>query len=222
MNICVVTPYFQTELRWLQQAHDSVREQTISAHHILVCDGSPPAQVQSFQGSHIVLQRNYMDYGNTPRLIGCYHAIAQGADAIAFLDADNWFDQGHLEGLLRFAEDNRLHACASARMLHRLDGSSMAKCPHVNARPLIDTSCLLIMKSAFHQLITWVLHPQAAAGAVDQMVWRRMQQSGMRLGFLDRATVAYRSRHKVHYELAGETPPAEAIQRLDPHGERYQ
>jgi hypothetical protein len=221
MNICVVTPYFQTETAWLQQAHDSVRAQTIPAHHIVVCDGSAPAQIQSFQGSHIVLPRNYKDYGNTPRLIGCYHAIARGADAVAFLDADNWFDPGHLEGLERFARENRLDACSSARMLHRLDGSWMAKCPHVNARPYIDTSCLLVMKSAFPHLITWVLHPLATADVVDQMVWQQMKQAGMRLGFRDSATVAYRTRHKVHYELAGETPPPESIRRVDGHGDRY-
>jgi glycosyltransferase involved in cell wall biosynthesis len=222
MNIYVVTPYFQTETAWLQQAHDSVRAQTIPAHHILVCDGSAPAQIQSFQGSHIVLQRNYKDYGNTPRLIGCYHAMARDADAIAFLDGDNWFDPGHLEGLEHFTRENRLDACSSARMLHRLDGSWMTKCPHVNARPYIDTSCLLVMKSAFPHLITWVLHTQAAADAVDQMIWQQMKRAGMRLGFRDSATVAYRTRHKVHYELAGETPPPDAIRRVDGHGERYQ
>ena len=172
MKICVVTPYFRTETAWLQQAHDSVREQTVPAHHILICDGSEPAQIQSFQGSHIVLQRNYKDYGNTPRLIGCYHAIARGADAIAFLDADNWFDRGHLEGLERFARDNRLDACSSGRMLHRLDGSWMAKCSQVNARPLIDTSCLLVMKPAFQHLLAWTLFPNAVAAEADQHVWQ--------------------------------------------------
>ncbi len=143
MKIFVVTPYFQTQPAWLQQAHDSVKAQTVSAHHILVCDGSAAAQIQGFQGSHIILPRNYRDYGNTPRLIGCYHAIAAGAEAIAFLDADNWFDPDHLAGLSGFARDNNLDACSSARMLHRLDGSWLSRCPQVNGRPYIDTSCML-------------------------------------------------------------------------------
>lgn len=221
MNICVVTPYFQTETVWLQQAHDSVRQQSVAAHHILVCDGSTPAQLQSFQGSHVVLQRNYKDYGNTPRLIGCYHAIARDADAIAFLDADNWFLHDHLEGLQRFAEANRLDACASARMLHRLDGSWMAKCPQVNARPYIDTSCLLVMKPAFRHLIAWVLYPQSVAAEADQQVWNHMKSMGVRLGFLDKATLAYRTRHAVHYQMSGEAAPDVAIIRSDIDGEHY-
>jgi glycosyltransferase involved in cell wall biosynthesis len=221
MKICVVTPYFRTETAWLQQAHDSVREQTVPAHHILICDGSEPARIQSFQGSHIVLQRNYKDYGNTPRLIGCYHAIARGADAIAFLDADNWFDRGHLEGLERFARDNRLDACSSGRMLHRLDGSWMAKCSQVNARPLIDTSCLLVMKPAFQHLLAWTLFPNAVAAEADQHVWQYMKTMGARLGFLDKPTLAYRTRHAVHYQLAGEAPPPEAVVRRDMHGDNY-
>lgn len=222
MKICVVTPYFETEPAWVRQGHGSVRGQTVPAHHILVCDGSAPALIESFQGTHILLQRNYKDYGNTPRLIGCYNAIAQGADAIAFLDADNWFQPDHLENLVRFAADNRLDACCSARTLHRPDGSFIAKCPTVDGRNFIDTSCLVVMKSAFQHLIAWVLFSQEEAAIMDQHVWTHMKKAGARLGFLDKATVSYRTRHASHYRLAGEAPPDGAIDRIDLHGERYQ
>jgi hypothetical protein len=222
MKICVVTPYFATAEAWIRQGHGSVRGQTVPAHHILVCDGSAPAQIEAFQGTHILLQRNYRDYGNTPRLIGCYNAITHDADAIAFLDGDNWFQPDHLEGLLRFARANQLDACSSARTLHRTDGSLMGKCPTVTGRPYIDTSCLLVMRSAFQHLIAWILLPQKVAAETDQHVWRHMQTMGARLGFLDRATVCYRTRHASHYRLIGETPPLDAIDRIDLHGERYQ
>ena len=222
MKICVITPYFETTEVWIRQGHASVRGQRVAAHHILVCDGSAPAQIEPFHGTHIILQRNYKDYGNTPRLIGCYNAITQDADAIAFLDGDNWFQPDHLEGLLRFAGDNQLDACSSARTLHRIDGSLMGKCPMVTGRPYIDTSCLLVMKSAFQHLIAWILLPQDVAAETDQHVWRHMQTMGARLGFLDRATVCYRTRHASHYRLIGEPPPADAIDRIDLHGERYQ
>jgi hypothetical protein len=222
MKICVVTPYYETPPQWLQQAHDSVRAQTIAARHILVCDGSAPAQIAPFEGTHILLGRNYKDYGNTPRLIGCYHAIAQDADAIAFLDADNWFQPDHLDELLSYARANNLDACSSARTLNRLDGSLLMKCPVVNGRPLIDTSCLVVMKSVFQHLIAWVLSTQEVAAVMDQQVWKHLGTMGARLGFLDRPSVAYRTRHASHYRLAGETPPPDAIDRRDPHGERYQ
>ncbi len=222
VKICVVTPYFETPLDWVIQAHDSVKAQTISAVHVLVCDGSEPAQIPSFNGTHILLGRNYQDYGNTPRLIGCYNAITQGADAIAFLDADNWYQPDHLEVLRDYALANNLDACSSGRTLNRLDGSFLARCPVVNGRPYIDTSCLLVMKSAFSHMISWTLSTQQAAAVIDQEVWKHMMNRGARLGFVDRPSVCYRTRHASHYRLAGEVPPSDAIDRRDTHGARYQ
>jgi hypothetical protein len=56
---------------------------------------------------------------------------------------------------------------------------------------------------------------------LDQHVWNHMKTMGARLGFLDKATVSYRTRHASHYRLIGETPPTDAIDRLDLHGEHY-
>lgn len=221
MKLFVVTPYFETSDDWVSQAHASVRSQTMAAHHVLVCDGTRPARVTDFSGTHIVLQRNYRDYGNTPRLIGCYQALAREADAIAFLDADNWYYPDHLAGLLRFATENQLDAVSSARMLHRLDGSPMMKCPTVDGRTHIDTNCLLVMKPAFRHMIAWTLLSQDVAAVMDQFVWRHMRDNGARLGFLDRPTVAYRTRHASHYEVAGEAAPDGAVNRFDTHGDRY-
>lgn len=222
MKICVVTPYFETNPAWLLQAYESVCAQTIPARHILVCDGSKPAEIANFQGTHIVLGRNYGDYGNTPRLIGCYQAISEGADAIAFLDADNWYQPDHLAMLRNYALANDLLACSSGRTLHRPDGSFLLKCPVVNARPHIDTSCLLVLKDAFPHLITWVINSQDVAAVVDQSVWQTLVRSGARMGFLDRPSVCYRTRHAAHYLLAGERPPPGSINRADTSGQHYQ
>jgi glycosyltransferase involved in cell wall biosynthesis len=221
MNICVVTPYFQTDLAWLQLAHDSVKAQSVPAHHVVVCDGSTPAQIEGFQGSHVLLPRNYRDYGNTPRLIGCYHAMARGADAIAFLDADNWYQPNHLQDLARFASDNDLGACSSARMLVRLDGSPMMRCPQVDGQRYIDTSCLLVTRAAFPHLIAWVLCPQTEAATADNRLWQYMRRIGVRLGFCNNPTLAYRTRHEIHYKMAGEAPPPEAMRRTDLSGDNY-
>ena len=221
MTVFVITPYFETSDAWISQAHESVKAQTMASHHILVCDGGRPAQVPDFRGTHIVLQRNYRDYGNTPRLIGCYQAVTQGAEALAFLDGDNWFYPDHIERLMTFARDNNLDAVASARMLHRLDGSHMLKCPVVDGKAYIDTNCLLVLKPAFQHMVSWTLLPQDVAAVTDQSVWRHMLAMGVRMGFLDHPSVAYRTRHASHYEMARETPPPEAVNRRDTHGENY-
>jgi glycosyltransferase involved in cell wall biosynthesis len=222
MKICVVTPYFQESVEWLVQAHASVKSQTIEARHILVCDGSEPARIPDFQGTHIVLRRNYRDYGNTPRLIGCYNAITQGADAIAFLDADNWYYPDHLRSLSTIAANSQLDAVASARMLHRLDGTPMIKCPTVDGINYIDTSCLMVLQPAFRHLIAWVLEGQDMAAETDQFLWRLLRDVGARIAFVDRPTVAYRTRHRIHYSQAREAGPPGAVLRVDLHGERYQ
>jgi glycosyltransferase involved in cell wall biosynthesis len=222
MKICVVTPYYQESIEWLVQAHTSVRSQTIEARHILICDGSTPAPIPDFQGTHVVLQRNYRDYGNTPRLIGCYNAITQDADAIAFLDADNWYYPDHLRSLSALAANTQLDAVASARMLHRLDGTPMIKCPTVDGTNYIDTSCLLVFRPAFRHLIAWVLQSQETAAETDQFLWRLLRDSGVRMAFVDRPTVAYRTRHQIHYDQAREAGPPGTVLRSDLHGDRYQ
>lgn len=221
MRTVVVTPYFNTPPEWLVQCHASVRAQTVPTTHVLVCDGAKPSPLADFQGIHVILQRNYADYGNTPRLVGCYHAVATDADAIAFLDADNWYHNDHLEALLAHARAEGLDAVCSGRMLHRLDGSPMIRCPHVDGVRLIDTNCMVILRPAFQHMLGWVMGAQDQAGVTDQVVWRYLQSQRMRTGFLDRASIAYRTRHRVHYEIAGEAPPPDAITRPDPHGGRY-
>lgn len=221
MRVFVVTPYFNTPPEWLAECHRSVRAQTVPATHVMICDGATATPLPDFQGVHVILPRNYADYGNTPRLIGCYRAVASGADAIAFLDADNWFHPDHLEGLLRHAADNSLDAVCSGRMLHRLDGTALIRCPHVDGQNLIDTNCLLVLKPAFPHLLGWVMAGQDQAAVTDQAVWRYLRAQRMRTGFLDRASVAYRTRHRVHYQLAGETPPDDTVHRTDLHGEHY-
>lgn len=218
----MVTPYFQENIEWLLHAHASVKMQTIPARHILVCDGGAPAQIPDFQGTHVVLQRNYRDYGNTPRLIGCYNAMAQEADAIAFLDADNWYYPDHLKSLTEIAVATELGAIASGRMLHRLDGTPMIKCPTVDGQNYIDTSCLLVFRSAFRHLISWVLQSQDQAAETDQFLWQTIRDAGTRMAYVDRPTVAYRTRHQVHYNQAREAFPPGTVHRIDLHGDRYQ
>lgn len=48
-----------------------------------------------------------------------------------------------------------------------------------------------------------------------------MQRQGARIGFLDAPTVAYRTRHAIHYLAAGEALPAGAVNHPDPHADRF-
>ncbi len=85
----------------------------------------------------------------------------------------------------------------------------------------VDTNCLLVMRPAFQHMIAWVLHAQDVAAEVDQQVWSHLKHASVRLGFLDKATLCYRTRHASHYRLTGEMPPVAAIDRIDLNGEHY-
>jgi hypothetical protein len=222
MKICVVTPYFQPNPEWLARAHASVKAQSIPARHILVGDGTEPARIPDFLGTHIVLRRNYGDHGNTPRMIGCFNAItAEDADAIAFLDAENWYYPDHLRYLLSIAQAANLGAVSSARMLHRLDGTPIMKCPAVTGEQFADTNCMVVLRSAFRHLIAWVLGGPETAAEADQFCWRSLKSAGVPMAFVDRPTVAYRTRDPAHYGELGAAPPSPMVspgQATDPPG----
>jgi hypothetical protein len=205
MKICVVTPYFQENLEWLMQAHASVKSQTVEARHILVCDGAAPARIPDFLGTHIVLPRSHGDDGNTPRLIGCFNAItAYDADAIAFLDASDWYYPDHLGSLTAIATSTQIDVVSSARMLHRPDGTPITKCPAVDGQHRISPSCLLLLRPAFAHLIAWVLQGQNTEADAGLDLWRRLQSSGSRMAFVDRPSVA----HRVHGSGSGDVARA--------------
>lgn len=211
MKIAVITAYDQNSGGWLADAHHSVRAQTEPAHHIMVCDGAAPAQIEGFQGTHILLPRSYNDRCGTARLIGCFKAAAEGADAIAFLDPDRWYYPNHLRSLSELAVSAQLGAVACSRVLHRLDGSILGKCPTVDGREYIDASGLMVMRAAFPLLIAWVMQGRDSAADVPRVLWRTLRAASVPMAFVDRPTVAFRTAHPVHYEQAGDPVPEGAI-----------
>lgn len=76
--------------------------------------------------------------------------------------------------------------------------------------------------AGFRHLLSWVRQSQAQAAETDQFLWRTIRNAGVPIGFLDRASVAYRTRHREYYLQAGEAAPAGTVSRTDLHGERYQ
>ena len=212
MKICVITPYCQESVEWLMQANASVKTQTIEARHILVCDGSEPARIPDFQGTHIVLPRNHGDHGNTPRLIGCYNAItAYDAEAIAFLDATDWYYPDHLRSLATIATNTQIDVIASARMLHRPDGTPMMKCPAVDGQNQMSPSCLLVLRPAFAHLLAWVLQREDTEADAGIDLWRRLRDSGARMAFVDRPSVAHQVQGWSSGDIAGGGPESSTL-----------
>jgi hypothetical protein len=207
MKIAVITPYYCEDLSILYDCHRSVRAQSVTCTHVMVADGSPSAEVQSWDIDHIILPRRHNDYGSTPRLIGSFHAVGLGFDGVAFLDADNWYRIDHLEGLLDLHRLTQAAFLSSSRVLCRLDGSVMGPCQTSDPEKFIDTSCMLLMRPAFGLLTNWSLMPEYAHVISDRVFLYLAKAAGTSFGHSPEPTVFYRCGKSGIYETVGEMPP---------------
>ena len=150
----------------------SVAGQTYPCRHFLVADGNSDAGIAGRPVEHLILARPHSDNGNTPRAIGSLSAMNQGYDAIAYLDADNWYYPNHIEAMVNLHRSTRAAVCTASRSIHRLDGSFMyADTQECDGRSLVDTSCLFITRTAFRLLPIWAMMPRELAPICDRILW---------------------------------------------------
>ena len=206
--VAVITPYFRESIDILQQNHQSVISQSYPTRHVFVADGEPNLSLDSWDVDHVILPRSHHDIGSTPRLIGCFHAIGLGYEAVAFLDADNWYHIDHINTVMQLREQHGADIVSSGRMLCRLDGSEMAICQQTDPQRFIDTNCMLLGRSAFHLLHHWVLMPSYGHVIGDKIFWYYVRTSGVRIIHSDAPTVYYRCQREGIYRLLGEPLPA--------------
>ena len=205
--VAVITPYFKESLDLLWQCHRSVLAQDYPCLHVLVADGEPQAALDAWQAHHVVLPQAHGDIGSTPRLIGSFHAIGLGVEAVAFLDADNWLHPGHISGLMQARAETGAAFLSSGRMLCRLDGSVMGPCPLIDPKRFIDTNCMLFAKEAFSLLHHWVLMPDYGHLIGDRIMLHHVLDSGVKCEHVDQALVFYRCGKPGLYRQMGEEPP---------------
>src|SRR5690242_12084271 len=159
LKIAVVTPYFNEDDDTLNHCHLSVMHQSYPCTHILVADGYPKRQFEKeTKTMHVILPQANRDMGNTPRAIGGILADTYGFDAVAYLDADNWYDAAHIEGLIDAHEANRKVPLISCkRRFYDFEGRQL----HVteadeDANRHVDTSCWIVFRPAFSLLRAWL------------------------------------------------------------------
>lgn len=181
--------------------------QTIPALHVLVADGRPRTELNNWEAHHLVLPLSHADIGSTPRLIGSYHAIGLGVEAVAFLDADNWYAPIHLAGLLEKRQQTGAAFVSSGRLLCRLDGTPMAPCPLIDPEHFVDTNCMLFGREAFPLLHHWVLMPSYGHLIGDRIMLHHVIRSGLPRAHVATPTVHYRCGKEGLYRLLGEPIP---------------
>lgn len=215
MRVAVITPYHKEALPFLQRCHESVTRQTCPCLHVMVADGFPVDDVARWPADHVVLPQAHNDIGSTPRLIGSYHAIGLGYDAVAFLDADNWYREDHVAALVRLCTENDAGFASSGRMLCRLDGSPMAPCGATDPDVFVDTNCMFFARPAFPLLAHWTLMPSYAHVVGDQIMLDQVIRSGVRRVHNPDPTVFYRCGKAGIYRMLGEPVPPGVQPRLE-------
>jgi glycosyltransferase involved in cell wall biosynthesis len=216
--VAIVTPYYKEDRRLLERCLDSVRRQTVPSDHLLVSDGHPQPWLDDAGVRHLKLDRAHGDWGNTPRGIGAQLAIAEGYEAVAFLDADNWFDHDHVETCLRAAASltgDRAdcdYVVAQRRMV-RPDLSVMDGAEEPGH---VDTSCFFFLPGAFFMVPYWNLMPRQFAAMGDRVFNRHIAARGLAAARTDKVTVNYLNLYASTYLARGEIPPAGAKPNADP------
>ncbi|MDP9035238.1 MAG: sulfotransferase [Myxococcota bacterium] len=214
-KVAVVTPYFDEAPDVLLQNHESVSRQSHRCLHVMVADGNPRTEIDGWDVDHVVLPRNHNNLGSTPRLMGCVHAIEMGVDAIAFLDADNWYAHNHVSNLLALRELTGASFLASGRLLCRPDGSVMGPCPNTDVARFVDTSCMMFFSDAFDVLWAWGRMRPYAHLIGDRVLLRHVHEAGIRVAFASAPTVNYRCKRRGLYEQTGYPAPPRVEPRPD-------
>ena len=211
MRVAVITPYYRETPDVLRQCLESVQVQTSACTHFVVADGYPQNWLGGFPVEHITLPKAHGDNGNTARSIGSLSAMNQGFDAIAYLDADNWFYPEHIEAMIFLHQESGAIVGTSTRSVHRLDGSLMyVDESESDGSVYADTSCLFLTRPAFKLLPAWAMMPKEMGPLCDRIFWELIQGNGYTCAHYPLPTVAFRTQYQVHYEAIGEVPPGGA------------
>ncbi len=211
LRVAVVTPYYKESEDVLRQCHESVMAQTYPVTHYMVSDGFTNAAVNSWQVEHILLPKAHGDGGDTPRSIGSLSAVNQGFDAIAYLDADNWYQPDHIQTMVELHRSTGAVICTSNRTMHRPDGSILYWDLENDGVRLIDTSCYFLTRPAFRLVVLWAMKPKELSQYDDRIFLQAIKHSGYSRAHSRKPTVAYRTRYADHYTFCGEAPPPNAI-----------
>lgn len=200
MRVAVVTPYYMEPPAVLRQCHESVQRQRHPCRHYLVADGHPLPDIDGWQAEHLRLPRPHGDAGNVARCLGAMAAAGDGVDAVAFLDADNWYREDHLESLVALHRRTGALVCTSGRDIHAIDGALMIPGGEPgDGEDHADTSCLWFHRHAFELMSLWGTMPHDLWPIGDRVLWAAVKARDIPRAHTGMTTLAYRSQWAVHY-----------------------
>ena len=207
MKIYIITPYYKEATQTLRRCHESVLAQTYQdVVHVFVSDGSPNDEIDNWDCLHLKVP-NHGDYGDTPRALGGFSAATLGADAMCFLDADNWYEPNHVKTLLDIHLRTKAQVVTATRKLHKADGTVLGICNESDGRVFNDTNCYFITKPTFTSLGAWIFKDHKDAIVGDRVYWDTIQRLKFTREHCMIPTVNYTSGFACHYQAFGLVPP---------------
>lgn len=217
MKVAVITPYHNEPDEVLRRCAMSVLAQTVAVDHIWVADGDTRFDTRphwSDGGRLIRLDQAHEDYGNVARGVGALLAAGEQYDAIAFLDADNWYDPTHVaECLALAAVQPNLDVVFARRRFCRPDGTDMGIPEESNH---VDTSCYFFLPGSYPCLAYWATMPKPMVCIGDRIIYSLlMSTTGLTVAKVPSVTVNYLCMWESLYRARGETPPPGAKPNID-------
>jgi glycosyltransferase involved in cell wall biosynthesis len=211
MKVAVITPYHTEPIEMLKRAHDSVAKQTYKCTHYMIADGHARSEIDSWDVRHIPLPTEHNNNGNTPRAIGSMDAIGDNFEAIAYLDADNWFNPDHIANLIQVHEETGADLVSSGRVIHAIDGTVLLPNGETgDGERHADTSAFMVFAAGFSVLPIWALMPDELGPNCDRVFYQAALRIGLKHIHHPKPTMHFTSRYGVHYRAAGFDVPPEA------------
>jgi len=212
MKVAVVTPYYQESEEILTRCHDSVMSQIdANVTHIMVADGYPNWICDTWQIQHIRMPNSHSDAGATPRAIGALSAFSQQFDAVAFLDADNWYEPYHISEMVDNMAANASDAVIATRTIHALDGSPLyVDDIESNGENTVDTNSWFLGKKTVRLMSFWITDP-AQRLVSDKVFFHACKINNVKISRCHKPTVAYVTHWGWHYRQAGKPIPLDSV-----------
>lgn len=178
---------------------------------MLVGDGEALEHVEpNDRRVQVALSQNIGDYGDSPRTIGAIYAFSLGADAVAFLDGDNWYAPTHIASLVGLHARTKAPVVVSFRNLVDLDGNLMGICRESNGVTFSDTNCMFFTRRAADVATSWWRIPPHLHAIDDRVIWARVLRAGYPIARTLEPTANYRTAFRFHYERTRRQVPESA------------
>lgn len=203
-RVMVITP--TTGKPTLQQAIDSVANQTIETWHLVVLDGGQVQDAVSnikvpdnWNGNMMTLYENVGGNGWYGHRVYAAMPLMVNADYILFLDEDNWFEPNHVETMIAKIKSKNLMWAYSLRRICDERGQYVCDddCESLGRHPayydhnvnFVDTNCYCFRR----EYLVNVAHHFYGQWGADRPFYKAASTQLPSFGCTGQATVNYRA-----------------------------